>query len=226
MSGRPSLVERVQGLLERTYRIESGVGDIGRYIIGDEGYRRIYAGRPIVTSADTAWEPGARTLVRESPDGIRVCIYYPDRLIERLEAHPPERGVSEANVASFATLVEELDHFLCIAERAARTRPSTLFELELHANVSKHLVLSRYLAGPARRLGAGDRAWLRRALFDGEDAGRSPDERARYRDARVWALRFLGSLDGRPADRRIEALRSFHRLSSAGKVEWISRLEG
>jgi hypothetical protein len=225
MSPPLSLVERVQGLLERTYRIESGVRDIGRFIIGDAGYRALYAGRRVVTSADASSETGARTLVRETPEGVRVCIYYPDRLIRRLEACPPGRGITDENVEPFATLVEELDHFLCIAERAPETRPSTLFELELHANVSKHLVLSRYLAGSAGRLAAGKRAWLRRMLFeDAEDALRDSEERARYRDATSWALRFLASIERLDAATRVETLRRFHALSSAQKVELIERL--
>lgn len=225
MTPATSLVERVQGLLERTYRIESGITDIGRFIIGDAGYRALYAGRRVVTSADAAGPTGARTLVREAPDGIRVCIYYPDRLIQRLEAHPPERGVTDENVESFATLVEEMDHFLCIAERAADTRPSTLFELELHANVSKHLVLSRFLAGDRPRLRASQRAWLDRRIFeDGEEGAGDPAERARYRDAAAWALRFLRSLDGVRGEARVTVLRRFHALSSPEKVELIARL--
>ena len=90
---------------------------------------------------------GARTLVRETDEGLRASIYYPDRLIRVLEQHPPQHGLCDANVDAFATLVEELDHFLMIVARARSGRPLTLFELELHANVSKHLVLSRFLAG-------------------------------------------------------------------------------
>ena len=39
----PSLLERIQGLLERTYDIRAPVSDIGRFVIGDRGYRRLYA---------------------------------------------------------------------------------------------------------------------------------------------------------------------------------------
>ena len=37
-----SLLELLQGVIERTYDLQTGVRDIGRYVIGDEGYRRIY----------------------------------------------------------------------------------------------------------------------------------------------------------------------------------------
>src|SRR6185295_11969707 len=138
---------------------------------------------------------------------------------------PPQRGVTEHNVEPFATLVEELDHFLCIAERAASGRPTTLLELELHANVSKHLVLSRFAAGASRRLGEERRGWLRRRLFeDAEDPRLDPARRTRYRDAAALALSFLGSLERMGAERRVATLRRFHRLSSGGKLELISGL--
>jgi hypothetical protein len=48
MTEAPSLLERVQGLLERTYRMETGVDDIGRFVIGDEGYRRLYRDASVI----------------------------------------------------------------------------------------------------------------------------------------------------------------------------------
>ena len=61
-----------------------------------------------------------------------------------------------------------------------------MFELELHANVSKHLVLARFLAGSGRaaRSSAAARAWLRWHLFHKGNAQRTtePDVRARYRE--------------------------------------------
>ena len=62
---------------------------------------------------------GARTLVRETREGLRACIYYPDGMIRRLELFPPQRGLGDENVDAFADLVEELDHLLLLAERSA-----------------------------------------------------------------------------------------------------------
>ena len=39
---RASLLESVKALLERTYRMRSGVRDLGPFVIGDLGYRVLY----------------------------------------------------------------------------------------------------------------------------------------------------------------------------------------
>src|SRR6185503_19378594 len=39
-----SLLESLQGVIERTYDLDTGVRDIGRFVIGDAGYRFLYAG--------------------------------------------------------------------------------------------------------------------------------------------------------------------------------------
>ena len=44
-------------------------------------------------------------------------------------------------------LVEELDHFLVLAARTRRGVPVSLLELELHANVTKDLVVRRMTFG-------------------------------------------------------------------------------
>ena len=155
MNASRSLLEVVQALLERTYRMSTGVREIGSFVIGDSGYRSLYgAGSVPEWSAGSPDGEGARTLVRETEEGVRACIYYPDALIRQLESHPPQEGLLDENVDPFATLVEEVDHLLCIAERTLEARPLTMFELELHANVSKHLVLTRFLSGSGRALEA------------------------------------------------------------------------
>jgi hypothetical protein len=218
------LIEAVQGLLERTYRMRSGVERIGRYVIGDGGFRILYgnADAEMIAAGDGS---GARTLVRETTAGLRACIYYPDELIRTLEAAPPQSGLSEENVDAFATLVEELDHLLLIAERSLQDRPLTLFELELHANVSKHLVLQRFLASGGPRLDDARRVWLRHHLFGKvRYCDRDPEVRARYRDAARWAVRFLDTLPRQAAAQRLDLLRRFHRAGAAGKLDLIRRV--
>jgi hypothetical protein len=228
--GALSLLEQVQRLLERTYRMRSGIDDLGRFVVGDRGYRQIYGSAgEMVDSVVTARDEGsaARTLVRETAEGVRVSVYYPDGLIRHLERFPPQRGLGDENVDAFATLVEELDHLLMVAERAREARPVTLFELELHANVSKHLVLTRFVAGRRRRIDAARRRWLRHHLFDkvrfcDRDAG----VRQRYRDATRWAVRLIDVLPRLAVIRRIDTLRSFHRAGARGKLELIDGLNG
>jgi hypothetical protein len=220
----PSLLVSLQGLLARTYRMRAVEAlDLGRFVIGDAGYRRFYGGEH--TAAAAADGSGARTLIREADGGVRASMYLPDALVQRLERHPPQHGVSERNVDAFATLVEELDHLLYVADRAAGARTLTLFELELHANVSKHLVLTRFLAGGRGRLTEAERVWLRFHLFE---KFRYADEdgavRARYRQAARWGVRFLDALAERDATYRLAALRRFHDASAGAKLRLISSL--
>jgi hypothetical protein len=220
-----SLLDNVQGLLSRTYDMETGGVHPHHFVIGDRGLRRLYDGAQELRSVGASPGAGARTLVRETEHGLRASIYYPDRLIACLERHPPQRGLSDANVDAFATLVEELDHFLLIVTRARRERPLSLFELELHANVSKHLVLARFLAGNRGRLSPRRRAWLEAHLFGGVEYTDSDSAvRRRYQDAARWAVRFLHGLGRLPTRTRLRSLRDFHHANAAGKVELIRSL--
>jgi hypothetical protein len=225
MQERPTLLDGVRGLLVRTYGIGGSLPELGTFIIGHRGLRQFYAAGGPARAAGSAGGCGARTLVRETADGVRACIFFPDELIRTLEAHPPQYGLREENVEAFAVFVEEIDHLLVIAERAAQDRPVSLFELELHADVSKHLVLSRFLAGGARRLSEGGRSWLRERLFDADRSwDGDPDSRERYRAAARWAVRLIETLAVLSPPARLAALRRFHAADGGGKLELIRRL--
>lgn len=215
---REPLLEALFGLLRRTYALTAPLLPIGRYVIGDAGLRALYPkGEQQVRSEAGA---GARLLVRDSGSGVRACIYYPDAMIRCLEDNPPQRGLDEDNIDAFAVLVEELDHLLVAAERAQAGRGVSLLELEVQANVSKDLVLSRFLARRGSRLDKNRRAWLRYHLFDARTyCDDDPAVRDRYNEASRMALRFLRSLEQLPVVRRVETLRRFHRASLAGKLE-------
>ncbi len=225
MAGR-SLLEQIQGLLERTYEIPPGLVDAGRFVIGDIGYVHLYGDSEIVESVEVVENPGslrAKTLLQHAAGMLRASIYFPDTMIRTLENHPPRSGLNEENVGPFAVLVEELDHLLVMAQRAAEGRVATLFELELHANVSKHLVLSRFLSRNGRRPRPARVVWLRDRLFHRWTFSDEQDPiRSRYQDAARFGLQFLNRLEQRaPAD-RLEFLREFHRRSVAGKMELIT----
>ena len=217
---REPLLDTLCALLRRTYALTAPLLPIGRYVIGDAGLRALYPnGERAVRSGA---EHGARLLVRDSGCGVHACIYYPDAMIRRLEEKPPQRGLDEDNVDEFAVLVEELDHLLVTAERAHDGRGVSLLELEVQANVSKDLVLSRFLARHPRRLDKSRRAWLRYHLFDARTyCDDDPEVRSRYTEASRLALRFLRSLEHVPPAERVETLRRFHRAPLAGKLELI-----
>jgi hypothetical protein len=217
MMRRP-LLESLCGLLRRTYALTAPLAPIGAYVIGDAGLRALYRGGG--DEVGSAAGDGARLLVRETGSGVRACIYYPDAMISRLEARPPQCGLDEDNVDAFAVLVEELDHLLVAAERASAGRGVSLLELEVQANVSKDLVLSRFLVPGGPRVDPGRRLWLRGHLFHARTyCDQDETVRTRYEDASRMALRFLESLERRPAGTRLETLRRFHRAPLSGKAE-------
>lgn len=220
-----SLLETVSAILCRTYRIATAVPSPSAFVIGDEGLRRFYGTDVPVRSVGSSDGQGARTLVREFRDGVRAAIYFPDAMIRALEAQPPQRGLHGGNVDAFATMVEEVDHFLFLADRATTGRDVSLFELELHANVSKRLVLTRFLAGRARRLTDGGRVWLDWHLFH-RRAWSDPDPRVRqrYHDATRWALRFLDRWERMRLGARLDVLRRFHDATANGKIRLIESL--
>jgi hypothetical protein len=94
-----------------------------------------------------------------------------------------------------------------------------MFEMEFHANVSKYLVLSRFLAGRSSRLDPAKRHWLRHHLFD-KGRFRDDDEalRDRYHDANRWAVKFIERLLGQAARDRLRMLRRFHGATAREKL--------
>src|SRR5439155_1761819 len=97
-------------------------------IVGDEGFRSLYAG--VAGEGDRT---GARILVRESSGSLRAGFYCPDSLVRRLERFNPLRGLGDVNVREFGVLVEEIDHLVTLASRSrkpctcrARTEPEDL----------------------------------------------------------------------------------------------------
>jgi len=245
-----SLLETLQRVIERTYDLDTGVTDIGRFVIGDQGFRALYgrwhdagliretvADPPTVAGSASAVMPvseataagsasgTARTLVREQDGGLALSIYYPDALVRCLEGNDPTRRLDDGNVDSFNTLVEELDHFLVIADRFRSQGVVSLMDLELHANVTKYLVLKMFVGKLRRasRLAPVDAAWVRQQIFDrGEFVAEDPNVRARYREASRLAARYVGALDGLAPAPRVAALRRFHRMPPQAKVAHIN----
>jgi hypothetical protein len=230
---RTPLLEQVRGLLERSYdHRTASLGSLAPFLVGDEGYRRLVASRQVVhtVGAEPGQDagPGARLLVREGRGGrLRVNLYYPDQLIRTLERHDPGRRLNVHNVDAFATFVEELDHLLLLAARTPSGPPLTMLEMELHANVSKELVLRHFLArlGGLRRLPAAAVAWVRFHLFEKHRfSDRDRKVRQRYEDAARFAVRYLRHLDGLTPRLRLRDLRRFSRMSHGAKLRMIGEI--
>jgi hypothetical protein len=203
--GRP-LVEVIRSIIQRTYGLTQIIGEVGPYIVGDQGFRKLYGGSP-----DPSGEAGARLLVRHSGDHVRAVVYYPDALVRHLERFNPIHGLGDVNITAFAVLVEEIDHLLTLASRAVEGRGVTLLELEHHANVTKYLTVLHFLGKQTGRLKVdeGLKHWARHHLFErysGEDGA----EESRYREAARLAWRYLKRLEALPVERRRAEIRSFH----------------
>jgi len=213
-----SLVEVLKGIIERTYGIPSLIPDIGPFIVGDEGLRSIYGGIACSTA-----DEGARVLVRDQGQSVRAVLYYPNALVRHLEQFNPLDGVGDVNIVAFAVLVEEIDHLLTLASRAAEGRAVTLLELEHHACVTKYLTVLHFLGRQTGRkqLGKALKLWARFHLFErysqreGQDAGR-------YREAARLAWRYLKYFETLPLERRRIEIRAYHRRPFAEILYQVS----
>lgn len=216
----PALIDRLQRLIERTYDHDTGIR-AADFVIGDDGLDRIYRDRRVRDRRARVGE-GPMLLLRCDERGLaRARVYLPNELVDRLERHDPLGGVGPHNLDDFASLVEELDHLLLTAAAWRSGRPVRGVELELHANVTKSLTCSLFVA---RTLGVATldpdrRAILHERLFGGGDyEGESPELARRYRDARRHALRFLGRLAREPVAERPSLLRRFSRAPLPEKL--------
>lgn len=201
-----SLLESLKSLIERTFGIPPLIGDLGLFIIGDRGLRALY-GVGEAGSGD-----GARLLVRDTSDGLRAALYFPDSLVRHLEEHNPIRGLDDVNIEAFAVLVEELDHLLTLAHRAAEHRRVSRLELEHHADVTKYLVVVHFLGRQLRRRRVPEplRVWARHHLFERYSRGLGEAE-TRYREAARLAHRYVTYLDTLPVGTRRVELLAFQR---------------
>ncbi len=202
----PPLLLTLKSIIERTYGMPRVIGDIAPFIVGDAGYLARYAG---AEGPDAA---GARLLVRDAAGTLRVALYYPDALVRHLEQFNPLAGVGDVNIEAFAILVEELDHLLTLASRAAEGRPVRLLELEHHANVTKYLVVLHFLGKQAgrRRVPEALRIWARHHLFERYVLGGGEGE-SRYRHAAALARKYVRCLESMPAEARPAELRAYQR---------------
>jgi hypothetical protein len=233
-----SLLEQIKGLIERTYVLSTGIDHIGDFVIGDAGWKALYTNAEVTAQVAAPYaEPAAvheaelasttaRTLVRQDGEQVRLSLYYPDALIDHLEAHPPLRSLDENNVDAFATFVEELDHLLHIAHRARLARVLTLLELEWQANVTKFQVIRHLLARRLAPRPAGREVehWTRFHLFEKfEYAEDGPEAARRYREAARLAVRTLDRLEPLSPRTRLMELRAFSHQSFAGKLRELQR---
>ena len=222
-----TLLPILQSIIEASYRMPRVIDDVGRFLIGDSGLRMFYdqsGSAPREYGAD-ARGAGARLLVRPDSGPVRAAVYLPDAMVQHLELYDPRAGLGDGNIDAFATLVEELDHLLTLASRAARGRPVSLLELEIHAGVTKYLMVLHFfgrLTG-RRKVSGYHKAWARHHLFEKYAAG-VDEESERYRDAARLAARFVSWLERLETAERRAALAAFHTRALGDQVRFIENL--
>ena len=172
---------------------------------------------------------GSRTLVCEERDAVsrRRRVRRDDRAPPAARSDPRVR-LDSGNLGSFATLTEEVSHFVYLTFCAGAERSVTQLELELQGEVDKYLTALAFLS--LQREGAVAPG-LRGALFRRYRLvdGLTPDRAERYHAASRLADRYCGWLEarflrtGRTADLAREA-RRFYRLGQPDKLERIARM--
>ncbi len=222
MKIRHPLINELQRKIEKTYALDTGITNIEQYIVGDRGYKEFYAKEKIRTVINS--HSGARVLIRDAGGMLKVSIYYPDELIKELEDNDPRLGLHDDNIDFCASFIEELDHFLFIAQNYKLNRPFSLLELELQANVTKYLVLKYFIAlqNKSIKLSKSDREYIRYHLFykrkyDIEDTS----ERKRYEDAGAFGMLYTKYIDLLPQEDRLRDLRQFSRMTCPSKIRHI-----
>ena len=171
---------------------------------------------------------GSRTLVRQEGDELRVAVVFEESVARRLSEADPRVRLDADNLGPFATLTEEVSHFVYLMFCAQAERSITQLELELQGEVDKYLTSLAFLS--LQNEGAVSPK-LREALFRRYRLADkvTPESAERYHAASRLADRYCGWLEkhyvrsGRAAELTREA-RRFYRLGQGEKLERIARM--
>jgi hypothetical protein len=171
---------------------------------------------------------GSRTLVHEEADTVSVGVVFDETTARCLSEEDPRVRLDSGNLGSFATLTEEVSHFVYLTFCAVAERSVTQLELELQGEVDKYLTALAFLSLQREATVA---AGLRGALFRRYRLldGLTPDRAERYHAASRLADRYCGWLEahflrtGRTGDLAREA-RRFYRLGQPEKLARIARM--
>ena len=171
-------IASLQAHLLRVYGLREGTTpDIRPFLVDDAALEAL---RP----PGTARPADEWVLVRESDDGLDLAVWIAPVHLHNLAHGPDARTVVRHSFRSFCAVIEGISHFMFLVERARRSEPLTLLELEVQAEIDKFV--SARLHCPEHTPA------LRRALFVDVtlQKGLTPVERSRYREAgrlaRAW----------------------------------------
>lgn len=208
------IAERLQRQLGAIYEIESE-HSVGEFMVSDPDVVHAMEG-------DGARDIPEKLLVRQSGDELDLALYIDRDVLGRLEEKDPTRSLTRENLADYWVLLEGVSHFVYLTFNAARSRPVTLLELELQAEVDK-FVATLFTLG--RQDGGRIPRGLRALLFDDVDFDEQLDDtgRERYETANRMASKYCLGLETRFLARRnvrelVDVIRRFYRLPQEEKL--------
>ncbi len=212
------ILDRLQGIIERTYDLEN-THRVGEFLVTCPDFARSYG-----------LEPGSprgveRVLVDERTVDLGLSVYLDAGVVDRLAEQDPLSSLHDGNLDAFWTALEGVSHFVYLVWNARRSKPVTRLELELQAEVDKFVTTALLVAA---QQGGRVPTDLHRWLFDmwRLDDDLSEDDADRYARANHFAGRYCKALTRRylraGAASMFPELRRFYRLTQRGKLRRIS----
>lgn len=215
------LLNDLQGMLQRTYALD------GEHRVSDFLTTNPALAESLGLAPDSA-SGQERVLVSQGEESVDLAVYLHAGVLERLGDADPLERLHDGNVADFWTVLEGVSHFVYLAWNAGQSKPVTLLELELQAEVDKYLTALFFLS--LQNEGAVS-ARLRHLLFRRYRLaeGLSAESAERYHEASRLANRYCGWLETRYLrSRRLPDLareaRRFWRLGQREKLETIAAI--
>jgi hypothetical protein len=211
------VLERMQGILERTYDLENA-HRVTEFLVTCPDFARSYGLEP-----DSA-RGTERVLVDGGAQNLGLSVYLDAGVVEHLDEHDPLSSLHDGNLDAFWTALEGVSHFVYLIWNASRSKPVTRLELELQAEVDKFVTTALLVAAQQEgRVPTELHTWL----FDvcRLDEGLDEDEADRYAKANRYAGRYCLALARRylrrGAGSMFPEIRRFYRLTQRGKLRRI-----
>jgi hypothetical protein len=222
-----TLLEEIQGLLERTYA-STGL-KLDSFLIGRERCADLSSqAGPYTREMSDA----GRTFLRTLDGNLLLAIYYSTHVVEQLEREHPKNALNERNIRPLIVFIEEIAHALHAALRFLEghrdiAREEFSRDLELQGKVDTYLVL-QWLIGTlraSRRIEPTDREWLRHHVFEAERFDYSDANLAeRYRETNILGQAYSLYLDELDPRQRVTEIRHFRPLHYGEKRQRIESL--
>ena len=211
------VLEKLQGIIERTYDLESG-HSVSDFVVTCPEFARAFNLRPDESASEE------QVLVSGDSAAVDLAVCLDDQVLSRLRRHDPLDSLHDGNLDAFWTALEGVSHFVYLVWNASRSRQVTQLELELQAEVDKFVTTALLVAA---QQGGKVPTELHSWLFDlcRLDESLAQEEADRYARANRYAGRFCQQLASRylrsGGDSMFPEIRRFYRLSQRGKLRHI-----